>query len=1002
MAEFKVRRGYGPEVSADTAKVPGIYISDRAGAIYAGGLRNLASGLSALSSGVASFAEKQKLEKKRQDAFTSQMELTNAQGAAAEIYTNSKINAEPGAPNIVANNSNAIGQYANSVLQKLQEQGVGPEAMRAAQLGFANIQQGMIQKSLSYQEQSREQYFDNQVQDLVKKTGNLAADDPEAVEGFIAQLDSIIETWPANVNEMVREDVRRRGAEAIRLAAAESYAHRYPERVVGAFKSYTPEQQIQAMSVGISGVESGGNYSAVNDTSGALGKYQVMPANVGAWTRAALGTRMSPREFLASPAAQEAVFKHRMGLYLEKTGNLRDAASLWFTGTTYANAVSQGRHDGANSVQQYVAKVEGYLSGQPHGFANGDNDPVLAGLSAKQRLATLRAAEAQINQNQTALRAELMIDMKNHAEAMNQGLSYNGREITPDRIVQALDGPQAEQAMAAYQAAEKRGEFIAGMKPLSLTEGDAEIARRKPSDTSSPTYQTEMAEWDIAKSAWDAVKTARTQDAAGYVMQNFPEITARAAAMAEEGRLYDGELFQMMEEAYDQLQIPLADRKAFNDSMMENLKTQFEQMGGTEKRQNITAMMLTMSPDMQYQTLHEIDEEGFPHEAYAAGLVLQSPSHAKEIDNALKGVEYLEENKTLDPARKDFHLAWRNALGQSQRDLGPNAGTAFDLALGLYAMKYGDVSVVETDKFNAAVREIFGGSADNEDTGIVDLSGAGMPTILPADVTGSMFNDMYKQYFGDDDYTIRGNGPLMNVAGFQISAADVANEGIFVRVGPEEYSIYFPDGGYAVNPQGERYIMSISSRLVNYATRELARGNTSTLRVQNRIEREVDAERGPSSFEAKPALPEDNKRIYSFPPQRAEQVPQETNPPAALTPPEPEVETREAPGGLGYKREKSRSLVNQPTLPPEEKAVLTEDEREIIETLRRIDQKPAYKGKGKIIMDVFGGYKPLPPPEESIVDDQKSNRGAPPEGSKRRKANIPDVFGGYRQPKPRN
>ena len=36
---------------------------------------------------------------------------------------------------------------------------------------------------------------------------------------------------------------------------------------------------------GVGQQESGGNYASVNGGSGALGKYQIMPANVGAWSQ---------------------------------------------------------------------------------------------------------------------------------------------------------------------------------------------------------------------------------------------------------------------------------------------------------------------------------------------------------------------------------------------------------------------------------------------------------------------------------------------------------------------------------------------------------------------------------------------------------------------------------------------------------------------------------------------------------------------------------------------
>ena len=67
----------------------------------------------------------------------------------------------------------------------------------------------------------------------------------------------------------------------------------------------------------ISNIESGGRYDlmgpAVHGGDRAIGKYQVMASNVPEWTRAALGTAMTPDQFRNSPAAQEIVFRHRFG-----------------------------------------------------------------------------------------------------------------------------------------------------------------------------------------------------------------------------------------------------------------------------------------------------------------------------------------------------------------------------------------------------------------------------------------------------------------------------------------------------------------------------------------------------------------------------------------------------------------------------------------------------------------------------------------------------------------
>lgn len=117
---------------------------------------------------------------------------------------------------------------------------------------------------------------------------------------------------------------------------------------------------LEAAKRAIAKVESDGSggYSAMGQAtkSGdrAYGKYQVMGANIPQWTQEALGQRMTPQQFLANPQAQEKVFEHRFGGYLQRYGNMQDAASMWFSGKPFAG---NNRSDGYNSVPQYVGKV---------------------------------------------------------------------------------------------------------------------------------------------------------------------------------------------------------------------------------------------------------------------------------------------------------------------------------------------------------------------------------------------------------------------------------------------------------------------------------------------------------------------------------------------------------------------------------------------------------------------------------------------------------------------
>ncbi len=107
---------------------------------------------------------------------------------------------------------------------------------------------------------------------------------------------------------------------------------------------------------------SGGKYDMLGPVTNrgdrAYGKYQVMGVNVGPWTQAALGYRMSPEELRADPQAQEKVFEHRFGGYAQKYG-WEGAARAWFAGEggMYSNRSDQL----GTSVSRYATRFNGYF-----------------------------------------------------------------------------------------------------------------------------------------------------------------------------------------------------------------------------------------------------------------------------------------------------------------------------------------------------------------------------------------------------------------------------------------------------------------------------------------------------------------------------------------------------------------------------------------------------------------------------------------------------------------
>ena len=86
--------------------------------------------------------------------------------------------------------------------------------------------------------------------------------------------------------------------------------------------------------------ESGGSYTVVNPDSGAIGIGQVMPENVGPWTKRYLGKSLTPEQFRANPGAQDAVVNGRFRDMLadqraagyKGEEMIRRAAAIWYSG----------------------------------------------------------------------------------------------------------------------------------------------------------------------------------------------------------------------------------------------------------------------------------------------------------------------------------------------------------------------------------------------------------------------------------------------------------------------------------------------------------------------------------------------------------------------------------------------------------------------------------------------------------------------------------------------
>jgi hypothetical protein len=92
----------------------------------------------------------------------------------------------------------------------------------------------------------------------------------------------------------------------------------------------------------------------------ALGKYQIMPGNLPEWSKAALGRVVSEEEFINNPELQDKIASHRIGEISKSHSDVRDIASIWFSGKPLKG--NKG-HDGNVDTPSYVAGVMKFFGG---------------------------------------------------------------------------------------------------------------------------------------------------------------------------------------------------------------------------------------------------------------------------------------------------------------------------------------------------------------------------------------------------------------------------------------------------------------------------------------------------------------------------------------------------------------------------------------------------------------------------------------------------------------
>jgi len=98
--------------------------------------------------------------------------------------------------------------------------------------------------------------------------------------------------------------------------------------------SATPPPGLERFLYALGQVESGGSYTARNSTSGAYGKYQIMPASWAAWAKLYLGSSTAPQ----TPTNQEIVAHRKVTALYIWLDAWPTVAHWWLTGSSERNS----------------------------------------------------------------------------------------------------------------------------------------------------------------------------------------------------------------------------------------------------------------------------------------------------------------------------------------------------------------------------------------------------------------------------------------------------------------------------------------------------------------------------------------------------------------------------------------------------------------------------------------------------------------------------------------
>lgn len=212
---------------------------------------------------------------------------------------------------------------------------------------------------------------------------------------------------------------------------------------------------------------------------------------------------------------------------------------------------------------------------------------------------------------------------------------------------------------------------------------------------------------------------------------------------------------------------------------------------------------------------------------YAAGLSLKSPEHRDIALSVLKGKAALKDNPNLVVSKAEANVIFNKVMENSLQNL-PNQAAAIRQSadaryIDLAQSEGEDLSTVNSDLYERALREVLGGRDDN-DTGVAKING--QKFILPANVDENTFERFTKNL---DDPILVGfsqtkTAPIYST-GKKATPKQIASDGQFLSVGDSKYLIKMrsDDNFLQADKTGGYYVLDLSTDIVEKISKREAK-----------------------------------------------------------------------------------------------------------------------------------------------------------------------------------